>query len=77
MSDLIRREAVLSILDAGTYCCNVKELVRALPAVQPAVQPDAATLIRWHDMLMRDYPADLSSIVCAEMLALIEGGTHD
>ena len=53
------------------YMDEVRALWNAANALS-AVQPDAATLIRWHDMLMRDYPADLSSIVCAEMLALVE-----
>lgn len=43
------------------------------PAVQPdAVQPGAATLMRWHDMLMQDFGDDLSSVVRDEMLALID-----
>tara|TARA_R110000868_G_scaffold118010_1_gene313152 strand:+ start:905 stop:1180 length:276 start_codon:yes stop_codon:yes gene_type:complete len=66
--DAVSRDAVMQLLQEWTYCCDVEDVVRALPAVQP----DAATLIRWHDMLMRDYPADLPSIVCAEMLALID-----
>ena len=41
-------------------------------AGQRAVQPDAAALIRWHDMLLRDFGDDLSSIVRAEMLAMLD-----
>ena len=44
------------------------DAIRALPAVQP----DAAALIRWHDMLLRDFGDDLSSIVRAEMLAMLD-----
>ena len=47
------------------------EYVRADLAL-PAVQPDAAALIRWHDMLLRDFGDDLSSIVRAEMLAMLD-----
>jgi hypothetical protein len=35
MSDLISREDVLAIVQEWTYCSDVEDLVRALPAVQP------------------------------------------
>jgi hypothetical protein len=39
MSDLISREDVLAIVQEWTYCSDVEDLVRALPAVQPKVKP--------------------------------------
>ena len=57
--------------DVRNYRGYVVEYVRADLAL-PAVQPDAAALIRWHDMLLRDFGDDLSSIVRAEMLAMLD-----
>ena len=36
MSDWISREAVLQALQEWTYCCDAENVVRALPALQPA-----------------------------------------
>ena len=79
MSDLISREAAISALedrrnqylpDSPTWLQIQIDIhtIRALPAVQP----DAAAIIRWHDMLLRDFGDDLSSIVRAEMLAMLD-----
>ena len=35
MSNLVRRQDVLDIVQEWTYCSDVEDLVRALPAVQP------------------------------------------
>ena len=72
MSDLIRREDARLI--ALEYISDSLERHGALEAIRhlPAVQPDAAALIRWHDMLLRDFGDDLSSIVRAEMLAMLD-----
>ena len=35
MSDAVSRDAVMHLLQEWTYCCDVEDLVRALPAVQP------------------------------------------
>ena len=35
MSDTVSRDAVLHALQEWTYCCDVEDVVRALPAVQP------------------------------------------
>jgi hypothetical protein len=39
MSNLVRRQDVLDIVQEWTYCSDVEDLVRALPAVQPRVKP--------------------------------------
>ena len=71
MSDLIRREdAIATIEDIWHDFAPYEDTVAAIRAL-PAVQPDAAALIRWHDMLLQDFGDDLSSIVRTEMLALI------
>ena len=35
MSDAVSRDAVMQLLQEWTYCCDVEDAVRALPAVQP------------------------------------------
>jgi hypothetical protein len=44
MSELIKRDDALALLNSWTYCCDAEDAVRALPAIDPATIREAALL---------------------------------
>lgn len=83
MSDAVSRDAVMQLLQEWTYCCDVEDLVRALPAVQPdareAALREAAALAETVSEKWREEDGmakDTCSRVSAAILALI-GESHE
>ncbi|CAB4166654.1 hypothetical protein UFOVP847_43 [uncultured Caudovirales phage] len=50
MSDLIKRDDALALLNSWTYCCDAEDAVRALPAVDPAAIREAALQARIEEL---------------------------
>ena len=65
MSDAVSRDAVMQLLQEWTYCCDVEDAVRALPAVQP----DALVEI---NQLDAEFDSEIFSHLSNKLLALIE-----
>jgi hypothetical protein len=57
MSDLVRRQDALAIVQEWTYCSDVEDLVRALPAVRPRVKP-----LVWHKSHIKPWREDWHTV---------------